>query len=30
MNDNEFDVIYVAAFIMGLITVALDLFIWRP
>jgi len=30
MNDNEFDVIYVAAFIMGLITIALDLFIWRP
>jgi hypothetical protein len=30
MNDNELDVIYVAAFIMGLITVALDLFIWRP
>ena len=30
MNNEEFDVIYVAAFIMGLITVALDLFIWRP
>jgi hypothetical protein len=30
MNNDEFDVIYVAAFIMGLITVALDLFIWRP
>jgi hypothetical protein len=30
MNNDELDVIYVAAFIMGLITVALDLFIWRP
>jgi hypothetical protein len=30
MNNEEFDVIYIAAFIMGLITVALDLFIWRP
>jgi len=30
MNNDEFDVIYIATFIMGLVTVALDLFIWRP
>jgi len=29
MNNDEINGAYVAAFIMGLITVALDLFFWR-